>query len=79
MPGRTGGDMGRRIGALEAAVERRVEEEIDAVLNALEERLPREELDLGRLHAEAGERGRRGLEALFAAMEAARKGGRRWG
>lgn len=48
MPGKASGGMGRRIGALEeraleVAVERRLAEEIDAVLDALQERLPREE------------------------------------
>lgn len=46
VPGGADG-MARRIGALEAAVERRVEErmgeEIEAVLEVLEGRLPREE------------------------------------
>lgn len=37
------GGLGRRIGSLEAEVERRVEEELDAVLTLLEERLSREE------------------------------------
>ncbi len=37
------GGLDRRLGALEREVERRVEEELEEMLNLLEARLPREE------------------------------------
>jgi hypothetical protein len=54
------GGMDRRIGALEGLVERRVEEEIEAVLDLLGEHPPREEYErLLRLMAGQEEEGGR--------------------
>lgn len=63
------------------ALTRLSDEDLDALAEALDQDsgLPGGELDFERLYRVADTRSRQGLDALFGAMEAVRKGGRRWG